>query len=101
MCRRRDLKINVGKRKEMVINGEEGLDWEVSADGVKLENVSEFKYLGCVLNESGTYESECSRKVVSGRRVAGAIRTLGNAMDLQLECGRFLHETLFVPVVGQ
>ena len=38
-----------------------------------------------VLDESGTYEPECSRKVMSGRRVAGAIRSLVSARDLQLE----------------
>ena len=45
-----------------------------------------FKFLGCVLGESGTYVAERSRKVASGRRVAGAIRSLVNARDLQLEC---------------
>ena len=39
----------------------------------------------CVLDESGTDEAECSRKVTSGRKVAGAIRSLLNARDLQLE----------------
>ena len=53
--------------------------------------------MGCVLNESGTSEAECSRKVASGRRVAGAIRSLDNARSLQLECARFLHEPLMVP----
>ena len=42
---------------------------------------------------------QCSRKVVSGRRVAGAIRSLVNAKDLQLECAIVLYETLFVPVL--
>ena len=36
---------------------------------------------------------------MSGRRVAGAIRSLVNARDLQLECARVLHETLLVPVL--
>ena len=31
-----------------------------------LEHVSEFKYLGCVLDESGTDGAECSRKVARG-----------------------------------
>ena len=55
------------------------LECEVCVGGIRLEHVSEFKYLGCVLNESGTDETECSRKVASGRRVAGAIRSLVNA----------------------
>ena len=58
----------------------------------------EVKYLACVLDESGTDGVECSRKVVSWRRVAGAIRSLVNVRDLQLECARVLHETLLVPV---
>ena len=43
--------------------------------------------------------TECSRKVASGRRVAGAIRFLVNARDFQLECARFFHETLLVHVL--
>ena len=70
----------------MVLNGGEGLVCEVHVDGIRLEHVSEFKYLGCVSDESGTDGAECSRKVASGRRVAGPIRSLVNTRDLQLEC---------------
>ena len=45
---------------------------------------------------SGTDGAECSRKVVSRRRVAGAIRSLVYAGDLQPECARVLHEILIV-----
>ena len=69
-----------------VLNGEEGLECEVDVDEIHLEHVSEFKYFGCVLNESDADGAECSRKVASGRRVAGGIRSLVNAKDLQLEC---------------
>ena len=51
-----------------------------------------------VLDESGTDGAECSRKVASGRGVAGTIRSLVNARDLQLECARVLYETLLVPI---
>ena len=65
-----------------MLDGEEGLECEVCVNGIRLEHVSEFKYLGCVLEESGTDEAECSRKVASGRRVAGTIRSLVNARSL-------------------
>ena len=39
-----------------------GLDCEVSVNVVHLERVSEFKFLGCVVDKSGTDEAECSRK---------------------------------------
>ena len=67
---------------------------DVHVDEISLEDVSEFKYLGCVLDESGTYGVKCGRKVASGRRVAGAIYSLVNAWDLQFVCARDLHETL-------
>ena len=51
------------------------------------------------LNESGTDEAECNRKAASGRRVGGAIGSLVNARNLQLECSRVLHESLVVPVL--
>ena len=38
-----------------------------------------FKYLGCVLDESG-----CNMKAASGRRVSGASSSLVNARGLQL-----------------
>ena len=41
----------------MLVNGEEGLDCEVHVDGMRLEHESKFKYMECVLNESGTYEA--------------------------------------------
>ena len=98
VCRRSGLKVNAGKSKVMVLNREAGLEREVHVDGIRLKHVSEFKYLGYVLNESGTDGAECSKNVASGRRVAGTIRSLVNARDLQLECASVLRETSFVPV---
>ena len=53
-CRRKGLKVNAGKSKVMVLNGEEGLENKVHVDGIHLKHASEFKYLGCVLDEPGT-----------------------------------------------
>ena len=33
----------------------------VHVEGVRLEHVFEFKYLGCVLDEAGTARAECGR----------------------------------------
>ena len=85
MHKRRGLRANAGKSMVMVLNGEERLEYEVYVDEIGLDHVSEFKYLGCVLNESGTDGTDCNRKVVSGRRVAGAIAVLVNARNLELE----------------
>ena len=58
--------------------------------------MSEFKYAGCVLDESGTDKSECHMKVPNGRKVAGAIRSLANARGLQLDWAMELHVYLAV-----
>ena len=65
----------------------------------RLDNVSKFKYLACGLDESGTDVAECCKKVVSGRKVAGATRSLINFMGLPLGCAKILHNKLFVPVL--
>ena len=85
-------KINADKNKVMILNREEGLEYKVYVDGICLEHVTEFKYLGCVWDKSGRDGAECSRKMVSGRRVSGAIRSLVNTINLQLEYARVLHE---------
>ena len=47
MCRRKGLKANAGKSKVMVLGRDEGLECEVCIDRIRLQHVSEFKYLGC------------------------------------------------------
>ena len=99
MCRRRGLKVNAGKSKVTLLDKEEGLECEVCVNGINLKHVSEFKYLGCVLDESGTDETECRRKMASRRRVAGATKSLVNARSLQLECATVLHDSLLLHIL--
>ena len=83
----------------MVLGEEKGVECEVSVDGMRLEHVSEFKYFGCVLDESSTDEAEYRRKVASGMGIAGVLRSLISAKGLQLECARVVHKSLLVPVL--
>ena len=62
VCRRRGLKVNESKSTVMVMNGDEELECKVHIDGIRLGYVSEFKYLGCVLDEAGS-ESRRSAKL--------------------------------------
>ena len=84
----------------MVFNWEEGWECDICVCGWgTVGAVSEFKYLGCVLNESSTDESECHIKVASWRKVASSIRSLANARSMQLECESVLHEGLLMPAL--
>ena len=50
VCSRRGPKVNAGKSTVMVLNREKGLECEVQVDGIHLEQVLEFKYLGRVFD---------------------------------------------------
>ena len=99
VCRRKGLKMNAGKCKVIVLGGEGRLEFEVCTYRIRLKHVSEFKYLGCALDESGADEAVCHRKVASGRRVAIALRSFINARGLQLEYARVLNESLLMSVL--
>ena len=83
----RGLKVNADRAKQWC-----SVECDIRVNGALLEKVSESKYLGLCF-------AECRRKVASGWKVAGAIRSLISARGLQLECVRMLHEGLLVPVL--
>ena len=58
-CRRGGMKVNEAKSKVMVFGGEKGLVCKVLVDGMQMEHVSEFKYLGCVSEYLGTDGAKC------------------------------------------
>src|SRR5678815_5002183 len=82
----------------MVVS-EDSPQCEVMLDGEQLEQVSEFKYLRYMLDKKGTDDAEFSRKVVNGRKVAGAIKSLVNVKGLSIECARVLHDGMLLPVL--
>ena len=51
------------------------------------------------MGELGTNDTKCCRKVLSERKVVGAIRSLISARGLQLECVRVLLEELLMRVL--
>ena len=63
-----------------------------------MEHVLEFKYFCYVLDQSGTDDAVCHRKVVSRRKVE-VIKSLVNARALHLEYARVLHKTLIMPIL--
>ena len=71
VSRRKGLKVNPDKSKQM----EEG--WSLRS--VWMEgDWRKFKYLGYILDESGTDVVKYRREIASRRKVTGTIRSLGN-----------------------
>ena len=52
-----------------------------------------------MLNEPRTYGMECCKEIVSGRKIASAIRPFVCVIGLQLECTRVLYEGVLVSVM--
>ena len=75
VCKRRGLKFNAGKSKVMVLNGEERLECDLYVDGIRLEHVSEFKYLGCVLMN----QAEMGQSIAGRWRVGGGLQVLSGS----------------------
>ena len=73
VCKKRGLKVNATKSKVMVLNRLEGLECEFHVDGIRLEHISQFKYFGCVLDESGTDGQDA----VGRWRAGGGLQVLG------------------------
>ena len=83
MCSRRDLKVNAEKSKVMVLGGEEELEHEVSVDGMRLEHVSEFKYL---FWKNQAQMRQSAQEGDKWEEDFSATRSLVNGKDLQLDC---------------
>lgn len=66
---------------------EDNMQRQIMWDGKQLKQVSEFKYLGYILDDE-----EC------GKKVADAIKYLRNAKGIILGCTRVLHEDMLLPV---
>lgn len=47
-----------------------------------------FKYLGCMVNDRDMEKDECE-KIINGRKVAEAIKTLVKKRGLSIVCVRF------------
>ena len=77
----------------------EGLVCRVRLDGKKSTHASEFKFMGCSLDESGTDEGEQCRKGSSWREATSEIGSREGATSLQHEYEGVLQEDLLLPVL--
>ena len=65
-----------------MLGEEKGSLCDVLVDEIRLEHATQFKYLGCVLDETGKDVAESRRKVPNVRKDAGATRTLVKGRSL-------------------
>ena len=82
-CRRWKLEINNDKTKVMVFARGRAVNYIFSINGVQLEVVSEYKYLGILFSRSGSF-SAAKKKYIANQNTRAMFSLLKKARDLLL-----------------
>ena len=100
VCKRRKLRVNVGKSKVMRCS-RYGSDarLNVMLDGEMLEEVDQFKYLGSVIAAKGDVGEDVTNRVKEGCKVLGALNSVIRNRSLGMNVKRALYEKVVVPTV--
>ncbi|KAK3893665.1 hypothetical protein Pcinc_002527 [Petrolisthes cinctipes] len=112
VCKRRKLKVNVGKSKVMVFERAEtevidfatpyrvavptGTKCEITLRGERMEEVKEFKYLGTVMCKHGSMEGEIRERAVKGRQVIGSLGRIMKGRSVSMEVKRGLRNSIIL-----
>lgn len=98
VCERRKLRVNVGKSKVMsCARGGSGLRMNVMLNGMQLEQVDKFEYLGGQVAEEGGMEVEVTSRLGKASRVWGALGKVMRSRGLGLKAKRRLYEAIVIP----
>ena len=113
VCLRRKLKVNAGKSKVMVFERREmevcdfSMPYRVEVPAVrrcnialggeKMEEVSQFKYLGTVLGKHGEMEGEIQERVLRGRNVTGSLARVMKGRSVSMEVKIGIRNSILLP----
>lgn len=102
VCGEKGLKINPGKSKVLVFEGEEGEEGEVQevrVGGEVLEKVEVFRYLGMDVGKEGGVKEEIDHRVGEGMRALSGLREIWKGGDLTRKIKTSMFEKVCVPAV--
>ncbi len=115
VCKRRKLTVNAGKSKVMMYERREeevinfNTAYRVRLPAVascrimlgieKMEEVSEFKYLGTVLCKHGGMEAEIRERVMKGRSVVGSLTRVMKGRYVSMDVKRGLRNSILLPTL--
>ena len=98
VCRRRKLKVNVGKSKVMRCSKEVGgRQLNIVLNGERLEEVDSFKYLGSVISACSDSVKEVKSRVNEVAKVQGGLKVMFNSKSLSMQVKRRLYEGIAIP----
>ena len=115
VCERRKLKVNAGKSKVMVferkrsevvdfhrpyrVEEENVRECEIEMNGEKMEEVTEFKYLGATLCKNNSMKSEIRERAVQGRKMIGALNKVCGFGDMDRKVKKGLRDSILLPTL--
>ena len=70
--KKRNVNINMEETKIMILGGEESIEMEV--EGIKLEQVRSFKYLGVQIKNNGKQEAEINKRISTAMKIYYALK---------------------------
>ena len=77
-AKRWDMVLNAGKTKSMLFGRKSSETMQLSLDGVDIEQVTEFKYLGVMMDEQLKFESQAEYAASKARRALNKLCRLFN-----------------------
>ena len=95
-----DLKLNPSKTKIMISNQDQSQPVSFAVDGVNLEQISSFQYLGSTLSDDAKCVSEIKKRVAMGREVFMKMSNLLKDRQMPMKLRVRLLNTLVMPVIG-
>ncbi|CAG9109123.1 unnamed protein product [Plutella xylostella] len=94
------MKVNVSKTKVMVFEREESrTTCELKIDGVNVEQVDEFVYLGSLFSRVGRCDKDIERRVNAGNRVNGALHSIVASQAVSKQARLAVHNAMLVPTL--
>lgn len=98
-CLAYGMKISVSKTKVMQV-GKNRKSCVCSLNGCVLEQVREFKYLGCIFSENAKLDREIEVRKGKGNVIASQLRAhVFNKKELSSETKLVIHQSIFRPTV--
>lgn len=85
ICKNYGIKMNVKKTKYMTFNKKPINNTNITIDGIQLEKVSEYKYLGTLINETGDQNQEIKRRIEIARSTFIKMKKLFCNRDISIQ----------------
>ncbi|XP_026317751.1 uncharacterized protein LOC113228612 [Hyposmocoma kahamanoa] len=98
--RKRGMKINAEKTKVMIFERNENVTvCNIKIQGMIIDQVNEFVYLGSVFTRDGKFDEDIERRVRKGNAVNGAISGVMGSNILSQKAYMSIHNALLVPTL--